>query len=90
MSAHTIIFNIYGYAEQSHDPENSSSYKYKYSLTHSGLVESSGQSQWELVSVVENKQRGSHLRPDRLRLQNVDIVDKVRSTVSLSTVVLSI
>ena len=44
-------------------------------------MESSGQSQWELVSVVENKQRGSHLRPDRLRLQNVDIVDKVRSIV---------
>ena len=27
VSAHAIIFNIYGYAEQSHDPENSSSYK---------------------------------------------------------------
>ena len=44
-------------------------------------MESSGQSQWELVSVVKKKQRGSHLRPDRLRLQNVDIVDKVRPTV---------
>ena len=44
-------------------------------------MECSGQSQWELVSVVDNKQRGLHLRPDRLRLQNVDIVDKVRSTV---------
>ena len=32
------------------------------SLTHSGLVESSGQSQWELVSVVENKQRGQQQR----------------------------
>ena len=32
------------------------------SLTHSGLVESSGQSQWELVSVVDNKQRGSRQR----------------------------
>ena len=32
------------------------------SLTHSGLVESSGQSQWELVSVVDNKQRGSQQR----------------------------
>ena len=32
------------------------------SLTHSGLVESSGQSQWELLSVVDNKQRGSQQR----------------------------
>ena len=44
-------------------------------------MESSGQSQWELVSVVDNKERGSHLRSDRLRLQNVDIVDKVRSAI---------
>ena len=32
------------------------------SLTHSGLVESLGQSQWELLSVVDNKQRGSQQR----------------------------
>ena len=32
------------------------------SLTRSGLVESSGQSQWELLSVVDNKQRGSQQR----------------------------
>ena len=44
-------------------------------------MESSGQSQWELLSVVDNQQRGSHLKPGRSRLQNVDIVDKVRSTV---------
>ena len=47
-------------------------------------MESSEQSQWELVSVVNNKQRGSHLRPDRLRLQSVDIVEKVRSTAVLN------
>ena len=32
------------------------------SLAHSGLVESSGQSQWELLSVVDNKRRGSQQR----------------------------
>ena len=32
------------------------------SLTHSGLVESSGQSQWELVSVVDNKERSQQQR----------------------------
>ena len=31
-------------------------------LTHSGLVESSGGSQWELLSVVDNTQLGSQLR----------------------------
>ena len=31
-------------------------------LTHSGLVESSGESQWELLSVVDNTQRGSQQR----------------------------
>ena len=40
------------------------------SLTHSGLVESVGQSQWELLSVVDNKQRGSQQR----------IIDKFRDT----------
>ena len=32
------------------------------SLTHSGLVESSGESQWELLSLVDNTQRGSQQR----------------------------
>ena len=32
------------------------------SLTHSGLVESSGESQWELLSVVDNTQLGSQQR----------------------------
>ena len=34
----------------------------KMSLTHSGLVESSGESQWELLSVVDNTQLGSQQR----------------------------
>ena len=29
---------------------------------HSGLVESSGSSEWELLSIVDNKQRGSQER----------------------------
>ena len=37
-------------------------YPCKLSLIHSGLVESSGQSQWELLSVLDNKQRGSQQR----------------------------
>ena len=32
------------------------------SLTHSGLVESSGESQWELLSLADNTQRGSQQR----------------------------
>ena len=32
------------------------------SLSHSGLVESSGESQWELLSLVDNTQRGSQQR----------------------------
>ena len=32
------------------------------SLTHTGLVESSGESQWELLSLVDNTQRGSQQR----------------------------
>ena len=32
------------------------------SLTHSGLLESSGESQWELLSLVDNKQHGSQQR----------------------------
>ena len=32
------------------------------SLTHSGLVESSRESQWELLSLVDNTQRGSQQR----------------------------
>ena len=32
------------------------------SLTHSGLVKSSGESQWELLSLVDNTQRGSQQR----------------------------
>ena len=32
------------------------------SLTHSGIVESFGESQWELLSLVENTQRGSQQR----------------------------
>ena len=32
------------------------------SLTHSGVVESSGESQWELLSLVDNTQRGSQQR----------------------------
>ena len=32
------------------------------SLTHSGLVENSGESQWELLSLVDNTQRGSQQR----------------------------
>ena len=32
------------------------------SLTHSGLAESSGESQWELLSLVDNTQRGSQQR----------------------------
>ena len=34
----------------------------KMCLTHSGLVESSGESQWELLSVVDNTQLGSQQR----------------------------
>ena len=33
-----------------------------FSITHSGLVESSGSSEWELLSIVDNKQRGSQER----------------------------
>ena len=40
------------------------------SLTHSGLVESSGESQWELLSLVDNTQRGSQQR----------IIEKLRHT----------
>ena len=40
------------------------------SLTHSGLVESSGESQWELLSLVDNTQRGSQQR----------LVEKLRHT----------
>ena len=32
------------------------------SLTHSGLVESSAEAQWELLSLVDNTQRGSQKR----------------------------
>ena len=32
------------------------------SLTHSGLVESSGESQWKLLSIVDNTQLGSQQR----------------------------
>ena len=32
------------------------------SLTHSGLMESSGESQWKLLSLVDNTQRGSQQR----------------------------
>ena len=39
------------------------------SLTHSGLVESSGESQWELLFLVDNTQRGSEQRMiEKLRL----------------------
>ena len=41
------------------------------SLTHSGLVESSGESQWELLSLVDNTQRGSQQR----------MIEKLRHTV---------
>ena len=40
-------------------------------ITHLGLVESSGSSQWELLSIVDNKQRGSQER----------MIEKLRHTV---------
>ena len=40
------------------------------SLTHSGLVVSSGESQWELLSLVDNTQRGSQQR----------LIEKLRHT----------
>ena len=33
-----------------------------FTIIHSGLVESSGSSEWELLSIVNNKQRGSQER----------------------------
>ena len=37
-------------------------HKLKINITYSGQVESSGESQWELLSAVDNKQRGSQTR----------------------------
>ena len=37
-------------------------HKLKINITYSGLVESSAEPQWELLSVVDNKQRGSQTR----------------------------
>ena len=49
-------------------------HKLKINITYSGQVESSGEPQWELLSVVDNKQRGSQTR----------IMEKLRYFVQLS------